>query len=292
MSPFLLAMLAATPPPSLDALYAEARRYDRAAFRFTPPGEARLGRLRALAAAVVRALAPGPPPPALEAQAAALGLELIRARDAAGEVWVLREPPGRREGTGLYAFRPGGAPLCLQAPHTFFDEGTGPISLAVFADLHAACLFVNTVHRHAPSPGGSGLADAAHAERTAYLAVTEGMLEAARWPVVQLHGFAERDSLRDVAAVVSDGDRARPGDAPAVRLRRALARRLAPARVLLYGADVHELGGTGNVLGARARAAGVPFLHLELSAAARRRLRDGGAAPLSESLAEALGARP
>ncbi len=293
MSPLLLAMLAATPLPSLDAVYAEARRYDRAAFRFTPPDEARLGRLRALAAAVVRGLAPGPPPPALEAQAAALGLELLRARDAAGEVWVLREPAGRREGTGLYAFRPGGAPLCLQAPHTFFDEGTGPIALAVFADLRAAGLFVNTVHRHAPSPEGSGLADAAHAERTAYRAVTEGMLEAARWPVVQLHGFTERDSLgRDVAAVISDGEPARPGDAPAVRLRQALARRLAPARVLLYGADVRALGGTTNLLGARVRAAGVPFLHLELSAAARRRLRDGGAAPLSESLAEALGAGP
>ncbi len=284
-------MLAATSPPPLDAVYAEARKYPHAAFRFEPPDEARLGRLRALAAATVRALAPGPPPPALAERAAAEGLELATARDAAGEVWVLREPAGRREGTGLYAFRPGGAPVCVQAPHTFFDEMTGPIALAVFADLRAACLFVNTVHRHAPSAGGEGLADAAHAERTAWRAVAEGVLEAAPWPMVQLHGFAERDSLGpDVAAVVSDGGATRPADAPAVRLRAALARRLAPARVLLYGADVRELGGTTNVLAPRARAAGVPFLHLELSAAARRRLRDGGAAPLSRSLAEVLGA--
>ncbi len=292
MSAILVAMLAASSIPSLDAVYAEARRHDRASFRFTPPDEARLARLRALAADVLRALGPGAPPRALRDRAATEGLDLALARDAAGDVWVLREVAGRREGTGLYAFRPGGAPVCVQAPHTFFDEGTGPIALAVFADLHAGCLFVNTVHRHAPSPGGELLADVAHAERTAFRAVTRGMLESVRWPIVQLHGFGGRDDVgRDVAAVVSDGADGRSEGSPVARLRDALARGLAPARVLLHGVDTRALGGTTNVIGADARRAGGLFLHIELSAAARRRLRDGGAAPLSSALAEVLGGR-
>jgi hypothetical protein len=279
--------------PTLDAVYADARRYDRAAFRFTPPDDVRLGRLRTLAAEVVRALGPQGPPRALRDRAAAEGLELGVARDAAGEVWVLREAAGRREGTGLYAFRPGGAPLCVQAPHTFFDEGTGPIALAVFADLHAGCLFVNTVHRYAPSSGGESLADAAHAERTAFRAVTQGMLEGARWAIVQLHGFGEHEQIGpEVAGVVSDGASARSDGSPAARLRDALARRLAPSRVLLHGVDTRALGGTTNVTGADARRAGTLFLHVELSASARRRLRHGGAAPLSAALAEVLGGRP
>ncbi len=292
MSAVLLAMLAASAIPSLDAVYAEARRHDRAAFRFAPPDDARLARLRALTADVFRALEPGAPPRALRERTAAEGLDLGLARDAAGGVWVLREAGGRREGTGLYVFRPGGAPVCVQAPHTFFDEGTGPIALAVFADLRAGCLFVNTVHRHAPSSGGEHLADVAHAERTAFRAVTEGMLESVQWPIVQLHGFGEREEVgRDVAAVVSDGASVRPVGSPAARLRDALARRLAPARVLLHGVDTRALGGTTNIIGADARRAGGVFLHIELSAAARRRLRDGGAGPLSAALAEALGGR-
>jgi hypothetical protein len=293
VSAALLTMLAASAIPTLDAVYAEARRHDRAAFRFAPPGDARLTRLRALAADVFRALEPGAPPRELRERAAAEGLELGLARDAAGDVWVLREGEGRREGTGLYAFRPGGAPVCVQAPHTFFDEGTGPIALAVFADLRAGCLFVNTVHRYAPSSGGEHLADVAHAERTAFRAVTRGMLESVRWPIVQLHGFGPRGDVgRDVAAVVSDGASARREGAPAARLREALAKRLAPARVLLHGVDTGVLGGTTNVIGADAHRAGGAFLHVELSAAARRRLFDGGAGPLSAALAEALGGLP
>ncbi len=293
MIPVLLAMLAAAPTPTLDAVYSEARRHDRATFRFSPPPGPRLERLRSLAADIVRGLSSGGPPRTLRDRAAADGLELVTARDAAGEVWVLREAGGRREGTGLYVFRPGGAAVCVQAPHTFFDEGTGPIALAVFAGLRAACLFVNTVHRAAPSAAGDGLADAAHAGQTAFRAMTRGVLDAARWPVAQLHGFAGHDELGPgVAAVVSDGAAKRPEGAPAVRLRAALARRLAPGRVLLYGVDAHALGATTNVVGADVRHAGHSFLHVELSAAARRRLLDGGVTPLSAALAEALEVKP
>lgn len=293
MIPPLLAMLLSAAAPPLDEVYAEARRYDRGSFRYAPPEEAQLARLRALAAEVVRGLAPGAPPDSLREKVAAAGLELQTSQDAAGALWVLREPPGRREGAGLYAFRPGGRPVCLQAPHTFFDEGTGPIALAVFADLRASCLFVNTVHRHAPSAAGEGLADAAHAERTAFRAVTQGMLDAARWPVVQIHGFAPRQGLgRGVAAVVSDGTSRRPDGSPAARLRSALARRLSPGRVLLYGVDTRELGATANVVGADVRRAGGVFLHVELARDARRRLGDRGAAPLAAALGEALEVAP
>ena len=37
--------------------------------------------------------------------------------------------------------------MCVQAPHTFFDKGTGPLALGVFRRLGAACLAVSTVDR-------------------------------------------------------------------------------------------------------------------------------------------------
>ena len=147
--------------PGLEPLYRSARSYDRASFRFAPPTEDRLRSTRALVTELVRALRPGAPPAALVAAARAAGWTLEEAQDPAGQLWVLREPDGQREGAGFFAFRARGAPACVQAPHTFFDEGTGEIALALFARLHGGALFVNTVHRYAPSGAGEHAADGA-----------------------------------------------------------------------------------------------------------------------------------
>jgi hypothetical protein len=210
----------------------------------------------------------------LVARAREAGFELISGRDDGGELWILRELEGERAGAGFYALRAKGLPVCIQAPHTFFDQGTGELALATFAKLRASCLCTNTVHRRE--------VDVAHAEQSIFLAATQGLLDARKWPVVQLHGFA-RDSLpQNVAAVVSEGA---PRTTASARLQKAL--QLEPGRVLLYPRDTRELGGTKNVVGARARAAGALFLHIELSPEARQRLL-ADPLPLVAALREAL----
>jgi hypothetical protein len=289
---------AAGAPAALTDVYASARRYDRATFRWKSPSAAQLDDMRALVTAVAQAVRPGPPSAALVAQAKAAGFVLSEAVDGGGPLWVLHEPAGVRAGGGLYAFRPRGQgqPICIQAPHTFFDQGTGDIALALFAGLPADCLFVNTVHRHSPAAGPVDAddehpADVAHGKATWFGAANAGALAAARFAIVQVHGFgAGQDpvALQGVRAIVADGQKTRASDAPAVRLRAALAARLPPPEsVRLYGVDADVLGATTNVQGKAARAAGSIFLHVEMSADTRRAL-GADVGPLSTALRETL----
>jgi hypothetical protein len=277
----------AAQPADLAALYRSARSYDKATFRFQPPGDEPLRRTRALVAHLAKALHPGAPPAALVAEAKAAGFELALARDTAGEVWVLHEPEGQRAGAGGFALRPGGSRLVIEAPHTFYDEGTGEIALALFARLHAGALFFNTVHRYAPPDGDEHPADVAHSERTLFAAANQGLLDAAGWTILQVHGFGGKQPLpAEVKAVVSDGTRT--AGPSAVRLRAALAKRWGAGTARLYGVDAEVLGATTNVEGKAARRSGVTFLHVEMSADTRRALgRD--AAPLADAIGEALG---
>lgn len=289
---FVTFMVLAACPPSqrLEAVYATARRYDKTTFKYVPPTKDALARMQALIAQLARATAKGQPVTALVPRATALGFELGPACDDRGTLVVLREAGPARAGGGLFVFRPNGAPLCVQAPHSFFDQGTGELAMAAFTGLQASCLFVNTVHRHAPSDQGQHQADVAHAERTMFHAATLGLLDAAKIPIAQLHGFGPRpDVPGDVAAIVSDGAAARDKSAPAARLRDALRGKLTgPARV--YGEDAHVLGATTNIQGKAARARGAPFVHVELSAPARVRLKSDPA-PLVEALRALLGRR-
>jgi hypothetical protein len=275
--------------PELANLYRSARAYDKASFRFAPPSAEACQRVRTLVAHLTKSLHAGAPPPVLIAEAKTAGLVLEPARDAAGELWVLHEPDGQRAGGGFYVFRAGGSPLAIEAPHTFFDEGTGDIALALFARLKAGAMFCNTVHRYAPAVGGGEHpADVAHASQTLFAAANQGLLDSVRWAVVQVHGFGDKQGLpADVKAVVSDGVAARAADAPAVRLRAALASRWGAGNVRLYGVDADVLGATTNVEGKVARQVGAVFLHVEMSASTRRMLV-GDASTLASALSEIL----
>jgi hypothetical protein len=275
MTVIVAALIGAAALTPLREAYHSARAYERGSFRYAAPAAARLTKVRELFAALGRGLAPGAPPAALVARAREAGLELVHGSDEAGELWIVREPAGRRGGDGLYALRPGGFPVCVQAPHTFFDEGTGDVAVALFRTLGASCLSVNTVHRRE--------VDVAHAEASVFLAATEGLVAGARWPIVQVHGFGKNPAVpAGVVAVVSEGTRT---PRLALRLQALLSRD--HGRVLLFPRDTRALGATTNREGHCARAAGVGFLHLEMSMAWRRTLRTE-VAPLARVLREAL----
>ena len=171
-------------------------------------------------------------------------------------------------------FRAGGRRLCVQAPHVFFDEGTGELALAAFEQLKASCLFTNTVHRRAP--------DVAHEASSLFGAATEGLAQGVDWPVLQLHGFAADTAPPGTLAIVSNGTNA--PDTRVEKLREALRTRL-QGPVLLFGVDATVLGATTNVQGAALRLAGRGFVHMEMSPPTRKRLGKDPS-PLVAALAE------
>ncbi|WP_437274506.1 hypothetical protein WME90_24980 [Sorangium sp. So ce375] len=103
-----------------------------------------------IAAAGLAAQARQPPP----AAPPGFALRAVRGRD----LWVLSEDGTRRRGAAVVVLRVGAAvPLIVEAPHTFFDQGTLPIALAIFDAQRARALIVNTSHRYGgrPNPGSA-----------------------------------------------------------------------------------------------------------------------------------------
>lgn len=205
---------------------------------------------------------------------------------------ALTEAPGAARGWGAWIFRVGPAPgeVILQAPHTFFDMGTGPLALEALARHPFRALGFNTVHRGTKA-GGEGEepsdTDVAHNPNHPFQAVTRALERLGPLALVQLHGFKSDPETGTATVIVSNGTK--DAEAP---LRDAVAESL--ARVLegvrVYPKDLSALGGTRNVQGKAVRSwNATPFLHLELSGSLRDKLQRDAA--LKGQVLDAL-ARP
>lgn len=189
---------------------------------------------------------------------------------------LLRESRTKRGG-GAYLIRVGSkAHVFIQAPHTFYDEGTLPLGCELFERSRAGAFFINTSHRYKSAKqtaGGHFPADVAHAKDSLFQAATEGLLKAKSKPakivVVQVHGFGEREAGNG-AMVLSAGVRT-PGHPVVARVALALSR-VIDGGVLRFPEDHNELGATTNVQGAIVRESGGQFLHIEMGAPLRRDL--------------------
>jgi hypothetical protein len=223
------------------------------------------------------------PPEPLVALARRTGFELNTWTHGDDTLWVLQEPATQRRGAGAYIVRTGAASDdVIQAPHAYFDVGTGPLALTLFACApqgHRPRVFMtNTAHRYRSRAGAKPSdtdhpADVAHNPSHLFQHVTD--LLARSLPslrVFQVHGFGKEDEREreGLSAVVSPGSRAR---SPWVR---QVALRLGPllgTGVRVYPDETQILGGTRNaqarLLQAYPRAR---FIHLELSASSRRAL--------------------
>jgi hypothetical protein len=207
-----------------------------------------------------------------EARARAVGYRLEDVPEVPGAV-LLRELPTQRRGGGAYLVRLGTASrLVVQAPHTFFDEGTLPLACELFQRASAAALFIDTAHRYKAAQAderGEYPADVAHARDSLFQAATVGAISRiVGLTAVQLHGFAPRESG---AAVVLSSGSTEPG-APLAKSVRERLLPLVPGPVLRFPDESQELGATSNVQGAIIRAAGGRFLHVEMSAGLRQSL--------------------
>jgi hypothetical protein len=204
--------------------------------------------LDGLVADLVRAAPTGKVPPALATRATALGCSL-RVEDG---IAVLSGRPG----WVLVAVRLGPAtPWVLEAPHPWFDLGTGELTDRLFRESDVRAAVFATVHRHLGPE-----TDAAHAVDGTFHTVTLAIVEALEAPlVVQVHGFGKGHT--DAAVVV--------GGWGADRLALALSAAGWPA---VDGTVVPALGGRTNVT-VRALTGRAPVAHLELSRPTRKRLR-------------------
>jgi hypothetical protein len=223
------------------------------------------------------------PPAPLTVLARSAGFELHTWTHGDDTLWVLKEPEERRRGAGAYLVRTGATSEdVIQAPHAYFDVGTGPLALTLFAcapEGHRPRVFMtNTAHRYRSRPGEKSSdadhpADVAHNPEHLFQHVTD--LLARSLPglrVFQVHGFGkeELEQREGLSAVLSPGSRER---SPWVR---QVALRLGPllgTGVRVYPDETQILGGTRNaqarLLQAYPRAR---FIHLELSASTRRAL--------------------
>jgi len=252
------------------AALVEARRDGALPNRFVVPSQDERSRMRALMAHLL-----GAAPPSLadaRTEAASFGFEIVDVPEHAGLV-VLREIASRRRGGGAYLLRLGSASrLVVQAPHTFYDEGTLPLACDLFDRSGARALFINTVHRYKGAPAdanGEHPSDVAHALETLFQSATEGAIAGVKGVVVvQLHGFATREPR--ARAVVSSGER-REENPFVARAAEALEGAVGKP-VLRYPRDTSELGATTNAQGMIVRAAGGRFLHVEMDEGLRRDL--------------------
>jgi hypothetical protein len=200
-------------------------------------------------------------------RASGIGLHL-RVEESRVLLW------GRQEPHGLFVFRLGDAEeILLQAPHSFYDLGTGAIVAKLFERLPIRGAFFNSAHRY----GGPGIAeeerpdplpDLAHQAHSLFQAATLGSTEAVdSMRVVQIHGFATREGE---AAVLTTGSALQPGHIEQA-LRTQLSGLFLELGPVVSAAARPELSGRKNVQG-QVLSGRSPFLHLELSKATRDHL--------------------
>jgi hypothetical protein len=230
----------------------------------------------------------------LMARARQIGFELHHIAVEGERFWVLREPTTNRHGRGSYMIRdavPAAATILLQTPHVYFDFGTGFIGAAIMMaggnsrPIHA--MFTNSSERYPRDANGSyntrlRTMDPAHNAAHTLNSATSAVINQPNLSIVQLHGF-DGDSANmntaGIQAVVSAGD-PQGSSLASTRVSQALAPLLAPT-TKRFPEDTALLGGTQNQQGRIARAAGVRFVHIEISGAERDRLRKNRAAAAS-----------
>lgn len=243
---------------------------------------------------------PPPDPRAWQADAAPAGFHIEVWRIDNQTYWSLIESRDRARGAGAYVFRVApredGPAILLEAPHNFYDLGTGRLAAELFfaspPGARPRALFTNTIHRYQLAPGNRkrrdhNPADVAHNSQHAFSIATEAFaIAAGPARVIQLHGFGSRTDddggeIGDVAMVVSSGQSS--GSSP---LTGALASALGGvfgADVKRFPEDVRFLGATTNAQGRMLRRLDdTAFVHIEMSADLRKRL--AASATLRDSL--------
>lgn len=229
----------------------------------------------------------------LETQAELLHLRVDSIVYENQQYLLLVEQKGHERGWGAYFFRTGPLPKewIVQAPHTFYDEGTGILALELFEAFPFRAFYFNTIHRYASrrtdskqsrdvdakvleeetlNPGQHVDSDVAHNPAHPFQRATEAVLTLEKPVVIQLHGFRETLRTSGASIIVSGGKRMPLGEV-ASRMADGLSASL--EGVKRYPEEIRFLGGERNVQAQRLNGwPGSTFVHLELSSALRKGL--------------------
>ncbi len=213
-------------------------------------------------------------PANLQKDAQRLQMEILELGD-----WrILQEQAQAQRGRGFYVFRASGMQHILQVPHSFKDEITREIGLALFAEGPFAAVAFNTVPRDFVDLEGREInADMAHLENTYFLAFAKTAARALpNGKTLQIHGFNQAKRKTAVQAqadiILSAGHKQAPASLQTSQHK--LAANL-HTKVNLYADNLRELGATTNVQAQALRAQGyLHFIHVELSRPMREQLRE------------------
>lgn len=192
--------------------------------------------------------------------------------------WWLHESLDDPNGRGTFLLRRPPGPLqtpvlMLHAPHQFSDRRTGRVAARLAWRMRPRVVAVNSVPR---AWQGSTVGAQNHDVYAAALARALVRVEPTSW-VVQVHGFsgAKRITADGAAASVIVSNGTHHPDPSVRRLASDLGASFLGVR--LFPDDVSELGGTRSAVGRALRAAGSNrFIHIEMSAPARRTLAEDG----------------
>ena len=239
-------------------------------------------------------------------RAAAAGFQIEAWTINGDRYWALVEAPGHERGAGAYIFRvgpknPDEPTLLLQAPHNFFDLGTGRLAADIMFNprkgLRPRALFTNTIHRYQITPGDkkkrkgdNNPADVAHNPEHAFTVATDAFaIAAGHVRVIQLHGFGERVDEPEgdpgaIAMVVSAGDKAKSSPL-SIAIAAAAAKAFGDVR--RFPEETKLLGATTNAQKRALDKSGRgDFVHIEMSRELRQRL--AASAELRTQLADVL----
>ena len=188
--------------------------------------------------------------------------------------YLVYEKPGCQRGRGIFLFLESESKVFLQAPHSFFDRGTGKIVslLLVEDDFGGACW--NSVPRYALGHY-KGPADTQAHMANYFVAFARAFAKTKKNSyLVQLHGFGahkrKSEAGKAAGAIISSGT-----GKPGFYLRTLVASMKVqfPKPIRLYPHEVQELGATRNVSGKTLRQYNHPgFVHIEFSGKLRQRL--------------------
>jgi hypothetical protein len=168
----------------------------------------------------------------------------------------------------------------VQIPHRIYDLNTQTIAKHWFDSGKVKLQMSNSVHRnsgrdHEPSYNS----DFSTAKNNPMVAASRSFVHHYRNPVViQLHGFVAKKRLqqaaKDADIILSHGAILPSSYLGSLKQISACIEQQLGLNALIFGAQIGELGGTQNVVGAQLRKAGFfqGFYHLELSVATRKTL--------------------
>ncbi|MFJ4922351.1 hypothetical protein [Streptomyces sp. NPDC088725] len=145
----------------------------------------------------------------------------------------------------------------VQVPHPFSDRASDMVGVGVLRATPGGVLILAGAHREA---GEGNESDMAHRRDSVFHAVCAELLKR-RLPGIQVHGFANASAPGyDVIASTGAGGKGRTAG-------RALADGLREKGFTVCRAWARDcpLAGRENVQGVAAKAAGVPFLHVEFN---------------------------